>query len=193
MNLFSNTTNEQATRKASNATSKFGSGSEVDRYESHFGIGSDGIERMKKAATDFKGVGAEQDRYQSHFGLDADKVQEAAKSILNAKGDGAEQDRHGSHFGLGADGWERAKQLARMQGEGAEQVGSVHDWLPIDRANVVLGSLRISLRSRQRRCREGSQVNTRRRPGSCREEIKPNGEAYQVHAQWPETSETFNY
>lgn len=100
-----------------------GSGSEVDRYESHFGLGHDGIEQLKKAAS-MKGAGAEQDRYDGHFGLDAEKIKEATNAFLNAKGTGAEQDVHSGHFGLGYDGLERVKQLTNMKGVGAEQVGA---------------------------------------------------------------------
>lgn len=125
MNPFSNTTNEaKATAPTTNTnplTSKYGSGAEQDRYAAHFGIGTEGLDRIKQAALT-KGTGAEQDRYQAHFGLDEDRVKAAAQSLINAKGEGAEQDRHAAHFGLGADGWARAKELAKAKGVGAEQV-----------------------------------------------------------------------
>jgi hypothetical protein len=122
MTLFGNTNNEAKARHALNETSRMGSGAEQDRYESHFGVGSDGLNRVKKAAAEWKGSGAEQDRYQMHFGLDEDKVKAAAQHLLNFKGEGAEQDRHASHFGLGADGWARARLMAQHMGPGAEQV-----------------------------------------------------------------------
>jgi hypothetical protein len=127
MNPFSSTANETkatatvSTTNTNPITSRFSSGAEQDRYAGHFGIGAEGLDRLKHAAM-AKGTGAEQDRYQAHFGLDEDRVKAAAQSLVNAKGTGAEQDRHAAHFGLGADGWERAKELARTQGVGAEQV-----------------------------------------------------------------------
>ena len=121
MNPFSNTTNETSPKDKGSVTSRFGSGAEQDRHESHFGIGTDGLDRLKKFA-DLKGVGSEQDRYQAHFGFDQDKVKDATQNLLNRKGSGSEVDRYESHFGLGNDGWERAKKLASMKGVGSEQV-----------------------------------------------------------------------
>ncbi|KAF2464565.1 uncharacterized protein BDR25DRAFT_242083 [Lindgomyces ingoldianus] len=124
MNHFSNTTKETTSTNNPNMgqlNSKLGSGAEQDRYGSHFGVGHDGIEKMKHVA-EFKGTGAEQERYESHFGLDQDKVKAATHDLLHRNGSGAEQDRYEGHFGLGADGVERAKQLASMKGVGAEQV-----------------------------------------------------------------------
>ena len=121
MNPFSSTSNEtkatMPTTTTNPLTSGFnqGSGAEQDRYDSHFGVGTEGLDRMKQAAL-AKGEG--------HFSLDHDNVKQAAQSIVNAKGSGAEQDTHAAHFGLGADGWARAQQLAQTQGVGAEQVCS---------------------------------------------------------------------
>lgn len=150
MNPFSNTTNEASATSTnpSNIASRFGSGAEQDRYGSHFGIGSDGMNRIKQAAN-YKGVGAEQDRYQSHFSLDQEQVKAAAQSLLHAKGTGAEQDRHASHFGLGNDGWERAKELAKSQGVGAEQVTQLLTSTTRTASNILLGSIWIPLRLRQ--------------------------------------------
>ncbi|KAF2280457.1 uncharacterized protein EI97DRAFT_430177 [Westerdykella ornata] len=138
-NRFSNTSNEaaatesaeKAAREAVHRTSRMGSGAEQDRYEAHFGLGSDGLEKIKKVAT-MKGVGAEQDRYRSHFGLDEERVRAAARSILMAKGEGGEQDRYAMHFGLGADGWARAREMAKAKGEGAEQE-LYHSHLSLDK------------------------------------------------------------
>ena len=124
MNPFSNTTNEEAASAPKPQRRSFGSGAEQDRYASHFGIGTEGLERLKELAS-YKGDGAEQDRYKSHFSLDSDRVRAAADSILHAKGAGAEQDRYESRFGLGNDGWERAKRLAEFKGMGAEQVSQI--------------------------------------------------------------------
>lgn len=124
MNPFSSTKNDPPATNpptTEHPPSRFGPGAEQDRYAMHFGISTDGLERIKKAAS-YKGTGAEQDRYGAHFHLDNEKVMKATQSLLNAKGAGAEQDRYEGHFGLGADGWARAKKLAAMKGEGAEQV-----------------------------------------------------------------------
>ncbi|KAF2243513.1 hypothetical protein BU26DRAFT_436940 [Trematosphaeria pertusa] len=123
MNPFSSTKNDPPATNpptTEHPPSRFGPGAEQDRYAMHFGISTDGLERIKKAAS-YKGTGAEQDRYGAHFHLDNEKVMKATQSLLNAKGAGAEQDRYEGHFGLGADGWARAKKLAAMKGEGAEQ------------------------------------------------------------------------
>lgn len=120
MNPFSNTTNESSATNPKNVAPNLGPGSEVDRYDSHFGVGSGAIDRLKKAV-DFKGIGAEQDRYEAHFSIEQEKVKAAASNLLAAKGIGAEQDRHETHFGLGNDGWEKAKKLAAAKGDGAEQ------------------------------------------------------------------------
>lgn len=121
MNPLTNPKTEPTATSPPAAGPRFGSGAEQDRYASHFGIGSGGLERIKQAAS-YKGSGAEQDRYESHFHVDQERVKEAAHKILHSNGSGAEQDRWASHFGLGADGWERAKRLAATKGEGAEQV-----------------------------------------------------------------------
>ncbi|KAF2711039.1 hypothetical protein K504DRAFT_466074 [Pleomassaria siparia CBS 279.74] len=117
MDPFSDTVKSSSTPDVGDNASKLGSGSEIDRYEAHFG---EGAKRLKQAAQ-FKGIGSEQDRYGTHFGIEQEKVKAAALNLLAAKGAGAEQDRHESHFGLGYDGWERAKQLAAFKGTGAEQ------------------------------------------------------------------------
>lgn len=98
------------------------SGEGDNRYDTHFGVGNQGANRLKEASF-FNSPGAEQERYGSHFGLDEQKVKHATQSLLQAQGTGAEQDRYCLHFGLGHDGWERAKHLAnKFQGSGAEQV-----------------------------------------------------------------------
>ena len=104
------------------STLPLGSGSEVDRYGSHFSIGSDGLQQIKKAAGSMQGLRAEQDVHSSHFGgLDAQKVREAAETMFKGAS-GAEQDRHASHFGLGHDGIAQVKKLAGVKGVGAAQV-----------------------------------------------------------------------
>jgi hypothetical protein len=102
------------------------SGSEVDRYGSHFGPGKDGLDQLKKM-TETKGTGAEQERYHSHFGLDEEKIKAAAATLMDQKGSGAEQDVHAAHFGLGNDGMQQVKKLAKSQGVGAEQVCHTDD------------------------------------------------------------------
>ncbi|KIW08978.1 uncharacterized protein PV09_00886 [Verruconis gallopava] len=98
----------------------FGSGAEQDRYAAHFGLGHDGLERIRRAASS-KGIGAEQDRYASHFSLEEAKIRQAKEAIFNSGASGAEQDRYEARFGLGYDGLQRLKALVRSEGVGAEQ------------------------------------------------------------------------
>jgi hypothetical protein len=99
-----------------------GSGSEVDRLESHFGLGEDGIARVKRMA-EMEGTGAEQDRYGGHFGIDEQKIKDAAAALSERKGSGAEQDVHAARFELGNDGIQQVRKLVGAQGVGSEQVG----------------------------------------------------------------------
>jgi len=96
------------------------SGSEVDRYGSHFDLDKNGKEEIKKALRT-PGVGAEQDRYQSHFGLEHQQIERAKAALLKARDEGAEKALFGSYWGLGADGQARLKALTSMGGVGAEQ------------------------------------------------------------------------
>ena len=100
-----------------------GSGSEVDRYGSHFGVGDGGLDRIKQAAMT-KGLGAEQEVHSGHFSLDSQAVKQATDAALKTQGLGAEQEVHAGHFGLGHDGKERVKKLLNTQGVGAEQVSN---------------------------------------------------------------------
>jgi hypothetical protein len=68
------------------------SGAEHDRQSSHFGLGHDGLQRVRQAAST-NGIGAEQDRYAAHFSLDTQKVQQAKDAVFNSGTSGAEQDR----------------------------------------------------------------------------------------------------
>ncbi|OCL07535.1 hypothetical protein AOQ84DRAFT_354912 [Glonium stellatum] len=74
-------------------SNNFGSGSEVDRYASHFSLDAEKVEKMKAATT----------------------------SLLNQRGSGAEQEVHAKSFGLGHDGLERVKKVASAEDVGAEQ------------------------------------------------------------------------
>jgi hypothetical protein len=55
-------------------------GAEQDVHAGHFGLGNDGLERVKEVVKK-QGVGAEQDRYAAYFGgkLDGDTVRKANK------------------------------------------------------------------------------------------------------------------
>ena len=67
------------------------SGSEVDTYESHFGLGADGLARVKQAAS-FQGVGAEQEIHNKNMNLlDEQKVQQAKHAMFHSGQSGAEQ------------------------------------------------------------------------------------------------------
>jgi len=101
-------------------TGDFASGSEQDRYASHFsGVGEVAADKIKagaKKAANYKGDGAEQDRYGAHFsglGLDEQQVHRAAQSMKSGLG---------GYWGLGYDGQQRAKKLAGGTAMGAEQV-----------------------------------------------------------------------
>lgn len=98
----------------------WGSGAEQDRHGSHFGLGYDGLERLRRAAA-AKGTGAEQDRYGAHFTMDEQAVQQARDAMFRSGASGAEQDRYQARFGLGYDGIQRVKALAARKGVGAEQ------------------------------------------------------------------------
>jgi hypothetical protein len=109
-----------AIKPESTSVAESHSGAEQDRHASHFGLGHDGLARIKQAAS-APGVGAEQDRYGAHFGLDAQTVQRAKDAILSSGVGGAEQDRYQAKFGLGHDGLARVKALTEQKGVGAEQ------------------------------------------------------------------------
>ena len=95
-------------------------GSEVDTYGSHFGLGNDGLARVKQAAS-MKGEGAEQDIWAGKMGLlDEQRIQQAKDAMFNSGTSGAEQDRYQARFGLGNDGLERVKALAATKGSGSE-------------------------------------------------------------------------
>ncbi|KAF2670413.1 hypothetical protein BT63DRAFT_237567 [Microthyrium microscopicum] len=106
--------------KAAPTGPKFDSGAEQDRYGSFFGLGSDGLARIRKAAT-YQGVGAEQDRYGSHFSLDSKQVRKAADSVLQSGRSAVHKDiTNGNHW-LGYDGRQVMKGLLNTGGVGAEQ------------------------------------------------------------------------
>lgn len=95
-------------------------GSEVDTYGSHFGLGNDGLARVKQAAS-MRGEGAEQDIWAGKMGLlDGQRIQQAKDAMFNSGTSGAEQDRYQARFGLGNDGLERVKALAATKGSGSE-------------------------------------------------------------------------
>jgi hypothetical protein len=127
LNPFASSKNAVAT----NATEqKMASGSEQERYGSHFGINEKSVgntvDRMKDAAlnaTTTKGTGSEQDRFQIHFGIDGEKIKAATKSWIDSSGKSL-----GLGHGLGYDGQQRAIQLANIQGVGAEQVSIHKSW-----------------------------------------------------------------
>jgi hypothetical protein len=110
--------------KFSHANSNSGSGSEVDRFGSHFGLGADGRARIKAAAgraATHQGLGAEQDIHASHFGLDIEEVKKVLKRV-ERKAD--KEIRAGQHW-MGHDGHQRLLNLANKQGVGAEQVSGL--------------------------------------------------------------------
>jgi hypothetical protein len=105
----------------SQANSKAGSGSEVDRFGSHFGLGADGRARIKAAAgraATHQGLGAEQDIHASHFGLDIEEVKKVLKRVERR----ADKEIHAGRHWMGHDGHQRMLSLASKQGVGAEQV-----------------------------------------------------------------------
>ncbi|CAI6327522.1 unnamed protein product [Periconia digitata] len=123
MSWFSSKPEPAASSPPTANTPSTGPGAEQERYASHFSIGKEGLEQVKDAASkaaNYKGEGAEQDRYAAHFSPNHHAVAEAAAGLLKAKASGKEPSWPIS-YGLGFDGWERAKRMALLKGDGAEQ------------------------------------------------------------------------
>jgi hypothetical protein len=131
---------DSAKEKIASASSRLGTGSEQERYGSHFGgLGADGLKRLAS----MKGSGAEQDRYGAYFGLGqttAEKTSDALTHdhllknawlghdgqqrmlhLLNKQGVGAEQERYDAHLGLGQDRIQRVKDGLSEAGDGIER------------------------------------------------------------------------
>jgi hypothetical protein len=115
---------DKAESKFQKATSTSGSGSEVVRFGSYFGLGSDGRARLRTVASraaNHQGLGAEQEIHASHFGLDIEEVKNMLKRVEKR----ADKDIAAGRFWMGYDGHQRLMHIAGRKGVGAEQVSVI--------------------------------------------------------------------